>query len=257
MITSASNNRLKLVRGLFERTKVRKQEQKFVLDGYRLVKDALEAEILPETVLYRADIEDASEIGELLAQLTALNVECLSVEPRIYNAISDAQTPQGILGVMNWVELSPREPLDFVLVLDQMGNPGNLGSALRTATAVGVSAVILAPDSVDSYNPKVIRGAMGAHLRLPILQWEWAQIAELSLRFVVADAGGTATIYDQDWTQPTGIIIGGEAHGPQSEAHAIAEEIISIPMQGGESLNATVAASVILYEAYRQRHFRV
>ena len=256
MITSASNNRLKLVRGLFERTKVRKTERQFVLDGYRLVKDACETHILPETVLYRADMEDDSEIGILLGQLAELNVDCIAVEPNIYNAISDTQTPQGILAVMNWVDLSPREPLDFVLVLDQMSNPGNLGSALRTATAVGVSAVILAPDSVDPYNPKVVRGAMGAHLRLPILQWEWSHIAELPLRFVVADASGSTNMYDYNWTQPSGLIIGGEAHGPQSEAHALAKEIISIPMQDGESLNATVAASVILYEAYRQRHFK-
>ncbi len=255
MITSASNSRIKLVRGLFERTKIRKKERQFVLDGYRLVRDTLDANLLPEQVLYRADIEENSEIGELIAQLEMREIECSPVEPNIYNTISDAQTPQGILAVMNWVELPPREPLDFVLVLDQMSNPGNLGSALRTATAVGVSAVILAPDSVDPYNPKVVRGAMGAHLRLPILQWDWAAIAELPLRFVVADAGGTTNIYDNDWTQPTGLIIGGEAHGPQSDAHALAEEIISIPMEDGESLNATVAASVILYEAYRQRYF--
>lgn len=255
MITSSSNSRIKLVRGLFERTKVRKKERQFVLDGYRLVRDTLDANLLPQQILYRADVAEDSEIGELIAQLESLQVECSPVEPDIYNSISDAQTPQGILAIMNWIELPPREPLDFVLLLDQMSNPGNLGSALRTATAVGVSAVILAPDSVDPYNPKVVRGAMGAHLRLPILQWGWDAIAELSLRFVVADAGGTTNMYENDWTQPTGLIIGGEAHGPQSDAHALAEEIISIPMEDGESLNATVAASVILYEAYRQRHF--
>src|SRR5688572_6770077 len=173
MITSATNTKLKLVRGLIEKAKIRKEERQFVLEGVRLVQDAFETGIVPDFVLYREDMEH----HYLVTSLQSNQVACLAVEDRLFNELSDTQTPQGILAVCPWLELDPPPNPDFVLIFDQLNNPGNLGSALRTAGAVGVDAVILSAGSVDPYNPKVVRGAMGAHFRVPILQWEWTQIA--------------------------------------------------------------------------------
>lgn len=251
MISSPQNPRLKLVRGLLSKSKIRRKEEKFILEGVRLVEDALSINVLPEVVLYRGDVENS--LADLLSDLADYNVPCIAVEPALFDETADTDTPQGIIAICPWLDLTPPDPMDFVLIFDELRNPGNLGSALRTAAAVGVDAVIVAPGSVDPYNPKVVRGAMGAHLRVPILQWDWEQIAAEGLPLFVAEAGSAVSIYEMDWRQPCGIVIGGEAHGPQRQALQLATENIYIPMVDGESLNAAVAASVILYEVFRQR----
>jgi RNA methyltransferase, TrmH family len=249
LITASNNAKLKLVRGLLEKSKIRHDNRQFVLEGLRLVQDAVEAGVMPDLVLYRWDMHGS----DLVNLLNKEHVPCVGVEPKLFNELSDTQTPQGILAVCPWLDLAPPESMDFVLILDQLTNPGNLGSALRTAAAVGVDAVILTPGSVDPYNPKVVRGGMGAHLRVPILEWDWDKIANLHLPLFVAEANGQSSIYEWNWTTPCGIVIGGEAHGPQLNGLTIPYQTIFVPMEAGESLNATVAASIILYEVYRQR----
>ena len=251
MITSPQNQHLKLIRGLLSQPKIRRKEEKFVLEGVRLVEDALSIDVKPEVILYRHGAEES--LASLLGKFESRGVPCLAVEPALFDDIADTDTPQGIIAICPWLNLTPPDPMDFVLIFDELRNPGNLGSALRTATAVGVDAVIVAPGSVDPYNPKVVRGAMGSHLRVPVLQWDWEQITAEGLSLFVAQMGGAVSIYEVDWRQPCGIIIGGEAHGPQRQALQLATENVYIPMVGGESLNAAVAASVILYEVFRQR----
>ena len=137
-----------------------------------------------------------------------------------------------------------------------MRDPGNLGTILRSAEAAGVGQVLLAPGTVDAYNPKVVRGAMGAHFRLPLESLDWPAIAErVAGRAVwLADAAGEIA-YDQvDWTAPSALIVGGEAAGAGQRAAELATGRVCIPMTGGaESLNAAMAATVILFEAARQR----
>lgn len=251
MITSPQNQHLKLVRGLLSQPKIRRKEERFVLEGLRLVEDALSANVAPEVALYRQGAEDS--LASLLSKLESIRVPCLAVESALFDETADTETPQGIIAICPRPNLTPPDPMDFVLIFDELRNPGNLGSALRTAAAVGVDAVIIAPGSVDPYNPKVVRGAMGAHLRVPILQWDWDQITAEGLPLFVAEMDGAVSIYDIDWRQPCGIIIGGEARGLQRQARQLATKNVYIPMVGGESLNAAVAASVILYEVFRQR----
>ncbi len=256
MITSSDNARIKQVRGLLTQAKQRRQEQKYVLEGVRLIEDALLAGVQPDFVLYRPDAElKISAAASLLSRLQAQNTTCLVTEPTLFNKLSDTQNPQGILAVCPLPELTPRQPLSLVLILDGIGDPGNLGSALRTAGAVGVDLVILSPDTVDPFNPKVVRGGMGAHFRLPILQQTWPEIGQLGLPMVIADADGERHIFEVDWTTPVALVVGNEAHGPSQNARALASEVVRIPMVSAESLNAAMAASVILYEIFRQRHY--
>jgi TrmH family RNA methyltransferase len=146
--------------------------------------------------------------------------------------------------------------LTFALVLDGLRDPGNLGTILRTADAAGVQAVFLAPGTVDAYNPKVVRAAMGAHFHVPLVAAGWTALAGrlrgLSLWLAEARQG---LAYDQvDWRQPSALIIGAEAAGPGDAARRLAPKQVSIPMPGqAESLNAAVAAGIILFEAARQR----
>ncbi|MCQ3931883.1 MAG: RNA methyltransferase [Chloroflexi bacterium] len=256
MITSSDNARIKQVRGLLTQAKQRRQEQRCVLEGVRLIEDALLEGVQPDFVVYRPDAAlKISPSADLLNRLQSQNIPCLETDPSLFNKLSYTQNPQGVLAVCPLPELTPPQPLSLVLILDGIGDPGNLGSALRTAGAVGVDLVILSPDTVDPFNPKVLRGGMGAHFRLPIQQQTWVEIGQLGLPMVLADADGERHIFEVDWTSPVALVLGNEAHGPSQQARALASQRVRIPMVSAESLNAAMAASVILYEIFRQRHY--
>jgi TrmH family RNA methyltransferase len=152
------------------------------------------------------------------------------------------------------------EPLTFALIPDQVRDPGNLGTLLRTAAAAGVQAVLLPPGTVDAFAPKVVRAGMGAHFRLPVRSMTWDAIRSLctesQLKVLVADMDGP-DYWQSDLQQPLALVIGGEAEGPSAPALALAHGKISIPMPGGsESLNAAVAGAVLMFETVRQRRDR-
>ena len=178
---------------------------------------------------------------------------------------SDTETPQGVLAVLPFPRHGiPREP-SLVLIVDRLRVPGNLGTILRTAAAAAVELVLLPPGTVDPYNPKTVRGGMGAHFRLPILQLDWEGVERhLAGLDVWLAAAGEGIRYDQvDWRRPVALIVGGEASGAGERAARLATgELggercggrVRIPMPGGmESLNAAVAAGVVLFEIVRQR----
>jgi TrmH family RNA methyltransferase len=142
------------------------------------------------------------------------------------------------------------------LVIDRMADPGNLGALLRSADAAGVQAVFLTKDTVDAYNPKVVRGAMGAHFRLPVLPVSISTLAAhlKGLEVWLAEAGKGQAYHQIDWRRPSAIIIGGEAHGPRHELRVMSSGSVHVPMrEGTESLNAAVAAGIVLFEIARQR----
>jgi TrmH family RNA methyltransferase len=176
-------------------------------------------------------------------------------------AASDTQTSQGILLVLPLQTLPIPEALDFILIADQVRDPGNLGTLLRSAAAAGVQAVFLAEGSVDAFSPKVLRGAMGTHFRLPIhtLNYEdiLSQCERHSLAVLVTAAGEGTPYTDEDLTRPIAIVVGGEAEGAHQTLFERAGGIIHIPMPGGgESLNAGVAGSIVLFEVVIQRNTR-
>ncbi len=258
MITSTANEKVKYVRSLHRR-RARYRERHFVAEGVRLVEEAFRAGIVPALVFYSQSLDSTPGGRELLAEIQKVESPALAVSERVMKALADTVSPQGVLAVLPFIELSPPAETSLVLVVDQLRDPGNLGTILRTANAAGVEQVFLTPQTVDPYNPKVVRGAMGAHFRLPIANRSWPQIAEAlaGLRILLADVRG-GQVYDEvDWTRPSALIIGGEAHGATSESAELATASITIPMPGGaESLNAAVAASIILFEAVRQRQGR-
>ena len=255
MITSTANEKVKYVHSLYRR-RVRYRERCFVIEGVRLVREAFRAGIVPALVFYSEGLDASPGGGELLVEARERGLAAFAVSEKVMKAMSDTVSPQGVLAVAPFVELAPPADLSLVLVLDRLRDPGNLGSILRSANAAGVEQVILTPKTVDPYNPKVVRGAMGAHFRLPIVALSWPEIAEAlaGVHVLLADVRGEQAHCEVDWTQPSALIIGGEAHGASQEARELAAAAIAIPMRGGaESLNAAVAASVILFEAARQR----
>lgn len=257
MITSSQNARIKAARRLDER-KERYAAGQFRVEGVRLLGDALRSGIRPAVVFYDPELVAANPAAQaLLAQVEAAQVECLACAPAVFAGLTDTVTPQGLVGVLPLPQLPLPAALSFALVLDAVRDPGNAGTLLRSAAAAGAEAVVFGPGSVDPYNDKVVRAAMGAHFRVALRvcpTWEHVRHllgAGLACYVAAADA---AQVYDQvDWRRPCALIVGSEAHGASAEARRLALPI-AIPMHNGvESLNAAVAGSVLLFEAARAR----
>jgi TrmH family RNA methyltransferase len=255
MITSITNEKVKYVRSLYRR-RVRYRERHFAIEGVRLVEEAFRAGIVPALIFYSERVNALPGGRELLAEMQREGATAFAVSEMVMKAMADTVSPQGVLAVVPFVELPSLPSPSLVLVVDQLRDPGNLGTILRSANAAGVEQIILAPKTVDPYNHKVVRGAMGAHFWLPIEALSWPEIAEAlaGVEVLLADVRGEQAYYEVDWTRPSALIIGGEAYGASQEAKEFATATIAIPMRGkAESLNAAVAASVILFEAARQR----
>ncbi|RPI55395.1 MAG: RNA methyltransferase [Chloroflexi bacterium] len=253
MITSTQNERAKYVRSLGRR-RTRDREGRFVVEGTRLVKEVTRAGIRPALVFFTEDWAAGAAGQALLPRLGAAEDGAWPVSDAVLAACAGTETPQGVLAVVPVPRVAPREGL--ILVVDRLRDPGNLGTLLRSAEAAGAGQVVLAPGTVDAYNPKVVRGAMGAHFRLAVIEMGWPAIAGLLAGRAVwlAEAGGKVAYDRVDWTLPSALIVGGEAEGAGEEAAQVATGRVRIPMAGGaESLNAAMAATVILFEAARQR----
>lgn len=256
-ITSPQNEKIKLVRALQGGSKARRREGRIALEGLRLIADALATGATPDFCLYTPDAAEADRpTAPLLANLAGRGVLCYPVLPALFAEAADTQTPQGLIAVLPPPELPFPPAPTFLLILDGVADPGNLGTILRTATAAGTQGVVLAPGCVDPYNPKALRAGMGAHFRVPVAALTWPEIGLRfgGLPFYLADSeGGTA--YDQiAWRGPFALIIGGEARGANAAGRSAATAIATIPMaNNAESLNAAAAAAVILFEAARQR----
>lgn len=256
MITSTANPHVKQIRELRSDRRARRRERAFVLEGVRLVGEALAAETPLRLVLYAPDQLAATPGGQALLEQLADRPGCFAASERVVAAAAETVSPQGIVAIAAWPELPQRRGL--FLVLDAIQDPGNVGTLLRSAEAAGVGQLLCAPGTADVYNPKVVRAAMGAHFYLPLQpDCDWNAIAA-TLAVVehvyVAEPAASMPYFAADWRQPAALIIGSEAHGVSPEARRLATRQISIPMAGrSESLNAGVAGSIILFEALRQR----
>ena len=185
------------------------------------------------------------------------------VQDSVFKAMCDTQTPQGVLCLVKQYHYTLEELLKkerpLFLVLENLQDPGNLGTIMRTAEGAGVTGVILSKGSVDIYNPKTIRSTMGSIYRVPFLYAEDLQqvlvlLREKGVRSYAAHLQGTETYDREDYTGGTAFLIGNESNGLSQELASCADCYIRIPMEGQlESLNAGVAASILMYEAYRQR----
>ena len=253
MITSSQNPKLKLIRSLMGRAKERREENAFVVEGVRLVEDAVNVGWKFQFVLYSDGLSERG--SNLINRLQAKNIEVDEVAGDLLQKLSDTEAPQGILAVLESTNLPIPNNLDFVLIPDQIRDPGNLGTLLRSAAAAGVQAILLPPETTDAFAPKVLRAGMGAHFRLPIHSISWEEIKKQTngIDIYIADMDGISC-WETDLRKPLALVIGGEAEGASDEARRLANGKISIPMAGSvESLNAGIAGSVLMFEVVRQR----
>lgn len=256
-ITSTANPRVKQIRSLATSPRMRRRERLFVIEGVRLVEEALRSGEMPAVLLYDPEQLRSTERGSALLEQIQTLPSAFPATSAVIAAAADTVTPQGVVAAMPWPQLELQPP-GLLLALDRVQDPGNAGTLLRTAEATGVGAVLCIVGTVDLFSPKVVRAGMGAHFRVPIrfeLTWEEARpILETADHIYGATASATMPYYAADWRQPSALIIGNEAQGLSQEALEAATKLITIPMKGQvESLNAAIAGSVMLFEALRQR----
>jgi TrmH family RNA methyltransferase len=253
------------VRGLQGHRRIRHREKRLVVEGTRLLEEAMAPGQKPDFVLHTSAWAETSSGAALLKRLAVATVPALPVSDQVMASCADTESPQGVLAVSPFPEIAAPVDPTFVLIVDRLRIPGNLGAILRTAAAAGVELVLLPPGNIDPYNPKVIRGGMGAHFQIPILCWGWGEIDRQlrDLEFWLASAGDGVRHNRVDWTRPVALIVGGEASGAGDLASSLVTTgvdlgrtcgYVHIPMPGRiESLNAAVAAGILLFEIVRQR----
>jgi TrmH family RNA methyltransferase len=256
MISSVKNPKVQQVKALLGRAKDRRQAGAFVIEGVRLAEEALASGWPVRQAFYTAELDGRGQ--NAVRELKARRAAAEEVSTHVMEAMADTKSPQGLLLELELRELPlPAKP-SLVLVLDGVGDPGNMGTLLRSAAAAATDAVILAPGSVDAFAPKVLRSGMGAHFRLPIVEMDWGRIAkflsENKLATYIAEADAGKAYDDVDLAQNVALVIGGEAHGLSGGAERLNATPVQIPMPGKiESLNAATAGSLLLFEAVRQR----
>ncbi len=251
---SRRNPKVQHVRRLLRSARARREAGQFVAEGVRLAEEALRAGWRPAWVLFSAAISDRGQA--VVAAFQQQGVPVFAASPEVMQAASATETPQGVLLVLPQQTLPWPSETDFLLVLDSVRDPGNVGTILRTAWAAGVQGVLLSPDCADPFNPKVVRAGMGAHFHLPLRRALWEDLLPLMKgKTCFLAAGGEGVPYTAaDFCQPLALIVGGEAHGAGEAARQAATQAVHIPMPGGaESLNAAVAAGVLMFEVVRQR----
>ena len=254
MISSIQNPKIKRIRLLQTQSRSRKKELAFIVEGVRLLEEAQNTYQVPELVIFTPDLDPRGQ--KLVEAFLEQNVPCEEVSEEVIRAASDTETPQGILAILPLKPLLLPEEADFLIIADEIRDPGNLGTLLRTAQAAGADGFLLSPGTVDPFSPKVIRAGMGAHFRLPILSCSWEKIREVTDGLTVfgADMKEGSRIWDADLSLPLALILGGEAHGPGKHSRDLADAWIHIPMNdGSESLNAAAAGAVLMFEVLRQR----
>jgi len=254
MISSVQNSRIQLVRSLLGRSKERRQEAAFVIEGVRLVEEALAAGWIFRFVLYTQALGERGR--DVVKELVQAGVEVEEVAEHLLASSAETENPQGLLAVLEHQSLPVPQQLDLVLILDVLRDPGNLGSLLRSAAAAGVQVVFLTPGSADAFAPKVVRSGMGAHFRLPIQALDWESIHDrlAGLKMVLAEMKAPLSCWQADLRGGLALVIGGEAEGASQAARQTCTERVQIPMAAGsESLNAAAAGAVLLFEIKRQR----
>lgn len=268
MITSTSNQRIKELSQIQKKSKVRSREGVFVAEGIRMVRetpyDRLVSLYFSESFekKYGREVLDAISGGNpKIREQIRKKTEILS-DP-VFSYVSDTETPQGVLAVVRQMEYTLEQMTEgavpHLMILDNLQDPGNLGTIFRTAEAAGVTGIVMSRDCVDIYNPKTIRSTMGALYRMPFvyvddLKETILRLKEKQIKSYAAHLDGKHTYDKEDYKQGTAFLIGNEGNGLREEIAECADTWIRIPMCGQvESLNAAVAATVLMFEVSRQR----
>lgn len=265
MITSTSNQQMKQISLLLKKSKERKNTKTFVVEGPRMVVEApverLKAVYVAEG--FENNKENSVLVKELKDKCNKANAVYEVVADNVFKSVSDTQTPQGIMAVVTMPEYSLEQLLSgnktHLLILESIQDPGNLGTMVRTGEGAGVTGIIMNKTTVDLFNPKTIRSTMGSIYRVPFYVTEdlagtMKDLQGKGISLYAAHLKGEHAYDEEDYTNACGFLIGNEGNGLSDEIANLADTYIKIPMEGQvESLNAAISATLLMYEANRQR----
>lgn len=258
IISSKDNEQIKYIKKLKDK-KFRDETNEYIVEGIKLVKEAIEENAKIKTIVICEDCEYTESMEQsLLYEIAKYN--CIYVTKKIFLSITDVVNPQGILAVVeksNSIDKIDYKE-DIILALDGIQDPGNLGTILRTADSANLKQIILSADCADPYNPKVVRSTMGAIFRMNIITSEnlaktLQMVKKHKFEIIVTSLDTNKSVYDIKFNKKV-IVIGNEANGVSKEIQELADQKVIIPMLGKtESLNASVAASIMIYEYVREK----
>lgn len=248
IIKSKDNEIIKNIKKLKEK---KYRLDSYIVEGIKMVKEAISENQEIALIAIREDFK---------IDFDTKNIKIVTISNKIFNDISDVKTPQGILAVIkknqnNQIETNQ----EYILALDSLQDPGNMGTIIRTADSANINQIIINKTTVDPYSPKVIRSTMGAIYRTNIIEVEdlKATLKEMKskgFQIITTDLKATQSIYDINYNNKTVVVIGNEANGISQEILQTADKKVIIPMLGKtESLNASIAASIMIYEYVRQK----
>lgn len=259
-ITSKDNEFIKHIKKLKDK-KYRDIHQEFMIEGIKIIGEAIEENAKIKQIIICDDCEKTESIPKELMYEIA-KYECVYVTTKVFESITDVSNPQGILAIIkkeNCEDTQIDYTQDIMVALDDIQDPGNLGTILRTVDSIGLNQILVSKGTADCYNPKVVRSTMGAIFRVKVIECEdllktLKEVKKHKFKVMVSSLQTENSIYDVDYNKKI-IIIGNEANGVKNEIQEIADEKIKIPMLGKtESLNASVATGIILYEYVRQKN---
>ena len=268
MITSTSNQQMKDLAALLKKSKERKVNKVFVVEGTKMVAEApknwLRKVYVSET--YEKNSQNEAVLRVFSKDAATYGYVMETVSDSVFKSVSDTQTPQGIMAVVSMPEYSFEQLIDgdktHLLILESIQDPGNLGTMIRTGEGAGITGVIMNKTTVDLFNPKTIRSTMGSIYRMPYYVTEdlsatLEALKEQGVALYAAHLKGEHSYDEEDYTKACGFLIGNEGNGLSDEIADQADTYIKIPMEGQvESLNAAISATLLMYEANRQRRKR-
>lgn len=251
MISSVQNAQIKALQKRKKSSKIRNEDRLFLVEGIKMVTEA-----------FRYSAVEQLYVSETFAQQQELSFDAPTeiLSDRVFSQVSDTVTPQGILAVVKMPEhslfsLLKKECVRLVL-LENLQDPGNMGTIIRTAEGAGMDGVILGEGCADLFSPKVVRATMGALFRVPCVsvasfQEMLGTLQKSGIRVIATDLSANRQYREIDYTGRCAIVVGNEAKGITPETRKRADQTVRIPMEGSvESLNASVAAALMMYEAY-------
>lgn len=258
IITSKDNDFVKHIKKLKEK-KYRDINKEYIIEGIKLIKEAIEEKAEIKQIIICEDCDKADIIPKELMYEIA-KYECVYVNKKIFNTLTDVVNPQGILAIIGRSDNKNQIDYmqDIIVALDDIQDPGNLGTILRTVDSVGLTQILVSKGTADVFNPKVVRSTMGAIFRVKIIECEdlmqtLKEVKKHKFEVVVTSLQTTKSFYEVNYNKKI-IVIGNEANGVEKQIQEMAENKVIIPMLGKtESLNASVATGIMLYEYVRQK----
>ena len=257
-ISSKENELIKHIKKLKDK-KERDISNEYLIEGIKLIQEAIQENVNIKQIIICDDCDKTESMPKDLMYEIA-KYDCIYVTKKIFKYISEVQEPQGILAVIekNNSDRDIDYTQDIIVALDDVQDPGNLGTILRTVDSIGLTQILVSKGTADSYNPKVVRSTMGAIFRIKIIECEdlektLKEIKKHKYKVVVTSLQTENSIYEINYNKKV-IVIGNEAKGVEKNIQDLADEKIKIPMLGKtESLNASVATGIVLYEYVRQK----